>query len=133
MATAAISTQGVQLQRNNVLIAEITNFNGPSETARQVDVTSLDSTSREYISGLRDGGEVSFDMNLVPGDTAQQGLRADLAARTVQSFSIVLTDAGACTITFSALVTQFSIRGGVDDRVTASCSLKITGDVTYTP
>lgn len=133
MATSAIPSQGVQFKRNAVLIGEITSINGPSESAKQIDVTSFDSTSREYIAGLRDGGEVSIDFNLIPGDTAQMGLRTDLAAGTAQPFTLTLTDDPATVVSFSAIVTNFSIKGGVDDRLVGSATLKISGDVTYTP
>lgn len=142
MTTKATSTAGVKLQRGDgggpevfTTIAEITNVSGPSESAAQIDVTSFDSTSREFIAGLRDGGEISFDFNFVGSNLQQQGLRADLGAGAKRNFKLILNDhlTTPTTISFAAIVTAFSgMNGGVDAAVTASCTLKLSGDPTYT-
>lgn len=135
----AIPSQGIKLQRDAggnsfTTIAEITSFTGPTESAKQVDVTSVDSTAREYLPGLRDGGEVSFEMNFVPGDAAQQGLRTDLTNRVTGSYKLVLTDdiATPTEIAFSAVVTSLSMKGAVDDKIAASCTLKLIGPAVFT-
>lgn len=138
--TGAVSSHRVQLQAGDGAspevfnrICEILNFNGPSETAPQIDVTSLCSDAREYIGGLKDGGEVGFDLNFVPGDPMQYQLRDDLNNGTVRNYQIVIEGASpTTTIGFAAIVTAFSLTGAVDQAVQASASLKITGQVTYT-
>lgn len=139
--TSAIKAQGVQLKRGDgvtpteafTLIAEITQFTGPQQTAKQVDVTSLDSVARAYISGLRDGGQVSFDLNYVPGNTGQQGLLSDLEAGKPSNYKLLLTDGvSPTTITFSAIVIAHQIKGQVDDRIMGSATLKLTGAATFT-
>ena len=49
-------------------IAEVSSINGPSFSMDTVDATNMDSTNRwrEFIAGLKDGGEVSFDVNWDP-------------------------------------------------------------------
>ncbi|SRR6266540_1150678 len=143
MTTKATSTSGVQLKRGNsdgppetfTKIGEVTNVAGPAESAAQLDVTSFDSTSREFIAGLRDGGEVTMDMNFVGSDVAQQGIRADLAAGTKRNWKVILNDhlTTPTTIAFAAIVTAFSgPQGGVDAPVTSSATLKVSGDPVYT-
>lgn len=142
MTTKAISSQGVKLKRGDgaasnevfTTIGEVLSFTGPTESAKQIDVTSLDSSSREYIAGLRDGGEVSFDFNLVCSDLMQRGIKSDLANRVTRNWTLELTDdqTSPTKIAFAAIVTSFSIKGTVDDRIVGSCSLKISGDATWT-
>lgn len=134
----AIETQGTLIQRGDGAatetfdtIAEITNFDGPGGSASEIDVTSLDSTAREFLMGLKDEGQFTFGCNLVPGDTAQSGLRDDRDNRTLRNFKIVLTDASNTTLTFSAYVMTFSISGAVDDKIGASVTLRISGAVTW--
>lgn len=142
--TAAVSTRGLRLQRGDgattevfTTIGEVTDFTGPSETTEQLDATSFDSTAQEFIAGLPDNGEVSFDMNFVGSNAQQQGLRADLRAGTVRNFRLILND-HATTDTqfaFAAIVTNLSIQGASNAIIKASCTLKLTGaaTVTYAP
>lgn len=134
--TQAMQAQGVKIQRGDgggtetfTTIAEIHNFSGPTEKAKAIDVTNLDSQAKEFINGLMDPGEVSFEGNYVAGDAMQQGLRADLVARVRRNFRILLTDdlVTPTTITFTAVITDFSIKGAADDKLSFSCALKISG------
>lgn len=141
--TSAMQAQGVKIMRGNgevgtetfTLIAEIATFTGPTESAKAIEVTNLDSESKEFINGLMDPGEVSFEGNYVAGDTAQKGLRADLLARVKRNFKMTLTDdlVTPTTITFAAVVTDFSLKGGTDDKLTFNCTLRISGTpiITY--
>ena len=134
----AIATQGAQFQRGDgaateafATIAEVKSFSGPGGEASEIDVTSLDSTGKEFRLGLQDEGNITLDCLLVPGDTAQVGLRADRADGTVRNFKLILPDTAATTLSFAALVKGFSIAGGVDDVVSASISLRVTGAVAW--
>ncbi len=142
MTTKATTSQGVKLQRGDggsptevfATIAEIHQFTGPQQSTKQIQVTSLDSAAQEYIAGLRDGGQVSFDMNYVPSDVPQQGLITDLASGHVSNYKLILTD-GTTTptsIAFKAIVISHQIKGQVDDRIMASVALKISGTPTFT-
>jgi hypothetical protein len=134
----AITTQGVLFQRGNgatpevfTTIGEVVSFNGPDGSASEIDVTSLTSSAKEFRLGLYDEGQISFECNLLPVDTAQIGLRADRAAGTQRNFQIVLTDTGTTTLSFAAFVKQFAISGGVDAVMKASVTLRVTGTVTW--
>lgn len=137
--SSATNSQGVTIKRGNsvsgasssyTLIAEILSFSGPNETAKQIEVTSLDSTAKEYIGGLVDGGEVSFEMNFLGGNAQQQGIRSDMVGRLKRDWTVILNDAVTTvptSFTFTAVVTAFSMKGSVDNPVTASVTLKMTG------
>jgi predicted secreted protein len=138
MASNALQTQGVVLQRGNgatpeifSAIAEIMTFDGPGGSAAEIDVTSLSSSAKEFLLGLKDEGEFDFTANLIPSDTGQVGLRTDRDNRTRRNFRLLLTDAGPTTLSFTAIVKEFSIKGKVDDAIRLSIKLRVTGPVTW--
>lgn len=141
MATKAKSTKALKLQRGDgggtevfTTIGEVTNIKGPSEKVDQLEVTSFDSAAKEYIGGLSDGGEISFDTNFVGNDVQQQGLRTDLRAGTLRNFKIILNDHATTptTITFAAIVTSApEISGSVNAAIKSSSTLKISGLPTW--
>jgi hypothetical protein len=115
-----------------VPIEEMTDFDGPGGSNSEIDVTSLDSTSREFRNGLRDSGEVQIEMNFVPNAPGHIYLRRRQAVTNVPTaFVLTLTDSPATTASFDAFVREFKINGAVDDKVSASCTLRVTGDVTW--
>jgi len=109
---------------------EITSIDGPGGSNSEIDVTSMNSTSKEFRNGLRDSGEVSLEMNFVPGDVGQIDLR-EQQAETNTAGNYVMTLSDDTTLSFSAFVRDFRINGAVDDKVSASCTLRVTGDVTW--
>lgn len=142
MATKAKSTKGLQLQRGDgggsevfTTIGEVTNIKGPSEKAGQLDATSFDSTAMEFIAGLSDNGEVTFDVNFVGSDAQQQGLRTDLRNGTLRNFKIIINDHATTktTVAFAAIVTASpELSGSVNQVIKGSCSLKVSGLATWT-
>ena len=137
MASQAIESQGVQIKRGDgggpetfTLVPEVTRVDGPSGSAAVIDVTSLDSTAKEKLMGLHDEGQITLEMNYLPADAQHQGLQDDRTNRTKRNFEVVFTDAGNTKLSFAAYVLNFNISSQVDDKVTAACTLEITGQVT---
>lgn len=135
----ALGTQGVVLKRGDggspeifTSVSEIAGFDGPDGTASEIDITHLSSAGKEYLIGLKDEGRITFDLNFVPTDAQQIGLRTDRSNRTKRNFRLELTDAGPTKLNFAAFVMGFSISGRPDDKISARVTLRITGDVTYT-
>ena len=131
MASNAIETQGVTFSWHAQAIGEVVSFNGPGGSASVIDVTHLGSTRREKRMGIADEGQLSFEINLVPGNAGQVQLRADRASRTQRECILTLTDTTNTTLTFDAFCTQFSIQGSVDNKIQASVTLEITGEVVW--
>jgi hypothetical protein len=135
MATKAKASKGLVLKRSTAPIAEITSLSGPSGTLTAIDVTSHDSLATEYIGGMPDSGEVNFDFNWIASSESQQGLEADRESGTISPYTLELNDHGTTksSYTFNALVTSFSLSaGGVGDKLSGSCTLRITGKATKT-
>jgi hypothetical protein len=81
--------------------------------------------------GLMDEGQLTLELNFVPGDTGQQALLADRAAQLRKNFKITFSDANNATGTFAAYVMGFTVGGGVDALTTATVTLEITGAVVW--
>jgi hypothetical protein len=141
MTTKATSSKGIKLQRGDgagsetfTTIGEVTNIKGPSEKAAPIDATSFDSVAYEFIGGLPDNGELTFDVNFVASDAQQQGLRADLRAGVTRHFKLILNDNAVTptTVNFSAVITAApELSASVNSVVKGSCSVRISGQPTW--
>jgi predicted secreted protein len=97
-----------------------------------IDVTTHDTSSgwREYIGGLRDGGEVSFDINFIPTEVTHaydSGLLEDYLNRTLRNFKLVFPTTPAVTWTIAGIVTNFETSEPIDDVIGASMTIKVSG------
>ncbi len=141
MTTNAKSSKGIKLKRGDgavsegfTTIGEVKSFKGPSEKVTQIDATSFDSTGMEYIAGLSDSGEVTFEVLFVGSDAQQQGLRTDLRAGTLRNFKLDLNDhvSDPTIVSFAAIVTAApDLSASVNQAVTGSCGLRISGLPTW--
>lgn len=108
-------------------------FAGPGMTRDTVDVTTHSSPNRfrEFISGLRDGGEVSCDINWLWDDDAQNSLEDAFDADEPATFRIVypMTPLNEYD-EFDGLVVDLTKAIPTDAQVTRSLTIKITGPVT---
>ena len=110
-------------------VGEVTSFDGPSMSAPAIDVTSFDSTWAEKLIGVPDGGQVTIGFNWIPANGAQSRLRDDFESGTLRAYKVVLTDSVATAIQFSAYISAISPSGAVNDKVSGSATLEITGAV----
>lgn len=130
----AISGVGTQFRRWNgsawVQLAEINSITGPSKTRDTIDVTSLDSTGgyREFITGFRDAGTVQLTMNF--SRESFELMNDDFEDDTAQNYEIVLPDAETTSFEFEGLVTEVPLEIPMDDKITMTVTIKITGQVT---
>lgn len=117
-----------------VQMAEVTSIKPPSATLDQIDVTHMQSPNRrkEFISGMIDGGEASFDMNFVPGSTSDDRLFALLTLPTGQSRrrNIRISFPNGVTWSFAAELTGYEPTIPVDGKMTAAVKFKVSGDLT---
>lgn len=109
-------------------IAGVNSFDWQDGEGSDIDVTTLDSTSKEYLVGLQDAGSLSLDINVETADAGQIAAAAAKAAGTVKEFKIELPNAALRT--FQGIVKSMPESGGVDAKVSGSMSIRITGAVT---
>lgn len=116
---------------NYVDLAELTNITPPSSSLDQIDVTHMQSPNRnrEFISGLNDPGECSFDMNFVPGSTSDDRLfeLLNLPTGTSRRRNCRISFPNGVTWTFSAELTGYEPTVPVDDKMTATVTFKVSG------
>lgn len=119
-------------------IAEVLSITALSLSTESVDVTNMDSPDNfmEFIPGLRDSGEVSFDINYIFGNATHGssiGILQDFedVETTVRNWKIVFPDVGTTTWSFAGFVTGFTLTDPVDTTVTASITIKVTGKATF--
>lgn len=115
-------------------IQPVRNWSGLGGTAPVIDVTHLQSTSREKKIGLRDPGELSLGMLYDDTDVGQLALQADAATRTLRKMAIKWStvDANGVGVEFNAYSGGLEISGSEDGVVEASCQIVIANAVTNT-
>ena len=134
--------QGAQLQISDMAVTPVFttihgvgSISGPGMTRDTIDTTSHSSPGgrREYIGGLRDSDEVTADINWVWDDPGQTALEDAYDGDDPVTFRIVypFTELNE-TDEFTGIVTSLSKATPIDDKVTASLTIKITGAVTRT-
>ena len=112
-------------------VAEVISITPPSTSVDTVDATHMGSSSatREFIAGLIDPGETSFEMNYVPGSSSETLLLAVLASRTPTQCKI--TFPGSKTWTFTGIMTKLDTTAPLDGKMTSTATFKLTTSVTH--
>jgi len=112
-------------------VADVTNIDVLDASADTTDVSSHDSPGqwREFVGGMKDGGELSFDINY---DPALHGtIFAAIGVET--NMKITLTDSGAAVVAFAGIANGFQAQAPFDDKLSASVTVKVTGAPVITP
>lgn len=108
-------------------IANIKDFSGFDGSASELDVTNLDSTAKEFRTGLTDPGQFSINIDYDDTNAGHQALRARQISAVVSSFKLTLPTADV--ITFSGYVKKFTLAGGVDAVAKTAVDIRISGAV----
>lgn len=117
-------------------IARIIRIDPITETKPTVDATTLDSTAREYVGGLKDGDEFNVEAQLIMdeathGDTS--GIAHVFTQDAPRNFRLI-PNGQSKRLEFAAIVTQ---RGygpfEVDSLMRFTFRMKISGPVTIAP
>ncbi len=132
---------GTQLKRGDgatpteafTTIANVTSISGPERTRETIDVTSHDSPDgwMEFVGGLKDGGEISVDINYDPSlDT--HDLDDDFDDVEPRNYQIVILPGTEDEHTWSlrAILTNLGDEFPYDDKMARSMTLKVTGKPT---
>jgi hypothetical protein len=113
-------------------------LSGPNSQGSEIDITSFDSTAKEFLMGLRDEGTISINILRDTSSTGQGRLITDQAARTqrmlIIDFSTLVMDASAvgARLTMQAYVQGFAYSAGADDALKAAVTFRVTGAVNTT-
>ena len=97
-------------------ISEVKSLSGLGSTNPLIDVTSFDSTAREYIAGLADGQEISVEcVRVHSSPSTQDALIAIVDSKTTRNFQLTLTDGTTPIIyTFAGVPLSWAITPSLD-------------------
>lgn len=107
-------------------VRSITGMGGGSPTV--IDVSHLGSAFREKLLGLRDEGQLTFELQWDGEDETFRAIWADRAAGTLRNWQIELPD--DTVFTFSAYVMTAELSAETDAAITVSVTLEISGAAT---
>lgn len=118
-----------------VTLAEVNNVTPPAMSRDSVDVTHEQSPNawREKIPGLKDAGEVSLELNFVPGGLAIQQLMSEFALEGAEATlprRIVFPDGSR--FDFNAFLTGNEPDTPIDDKMALSVTFTVTGEPVLT-
>jgi predicted secreted protein len=114
-------------------IANVTSIGGPERTRETIDVTSHDSPGQwmEFIGGLKDGGEISLEVNYDPAE-ATHDLDDDFDDTAARNYQIVILPGTDDEYTWSikGVMTNVGDEFPYDDKMARSITVKVTGKPT---
>ncbi len=115
-------------------LSEVLSISPPSQSTDIIDVTHLKSTNRlrEFIAGFIDPGDVSLELNHVPGSAADTAIQALEGLSTTTNFRVTFPDgtSGSVTWIFAGFLSGYEPNISPDDKMTASITIKVTGATT---
>lgn len=116
-------------------IAEVVTFSGPSDTITTIDATNMDSpnSSREFIYGLIDRGQITFEANFLPQNPGQRQMRTDASNKITRNYKITFSDAAGTNVTFPAIVEKIERSAQIDAPLRLNVTLKVTGNPVWLP
>lgn len=135
----AVTGIGTKFKRSNMAetpvytaIAEVADLQGPNKSRDTHDVTNFDSEGgyKEFIGGLRDGGEVSIDLNFTKA--GYEIINEDFEDDLPVDYQIVLPDTEKTTLSFTALCTKLDLKAPKTDKISCSATFKVSGKATIT-
>jgi predicted secreted protein len=108
-------------------VGNIRDVTPPGISRDAVEVTHMSSTEkwRAFIGGLKDGGELEFEMTFDPGSTETTAFHSDLNTDSAGYYKLVFPDSTEWG--FSGLVTEIGPAAPLDDKMVADVTIKLTG------
>lgn len=122
-----IKSFGVVMTFNATDVDNITDINIPETDRTMIDTTTHDTPDgyRTFAAGLKDGGTLTVS-GKYPGGGGLDANNDDGAPKAV-----VITFSDASTCSFDATLLGYGVTNPLDDVVTWSASLKVSGPVTF--
>ena len=113
-------------------IGNVMSLSIAGRTRDAIDKSSFDSADkfREYMSGMADEGEITFEMNF-DDTTATIAATLNTAYQDGDFQAWTVTFPGGATFAASGLITDYSINDPFDDKMTGSVTIKLSGKGTF--
>lgn len=129
----ATRSLGTTLKAGEVKVGGLTSIGGLELSSDTIDVTTLDSDGgyREFINGFKDAGEVSVEGFFFAGKDAGQKSMYDLfESGASEEFTITFPIETGASWTFNGLVTGFATSVDLEDPLSFSATIKVSGKPT---
>ena len=129
----AITGNGTTFSYDGGDVADVLSISTPSVSTATIDTTNIGSIHRTFIAGTIDSGEMSLEIMYDPNsdtDIEDAWDNTATAAPVAKPCIITFADAGTATFEFSAILVGFSASVAIDDKVTASLTLRVSGAIT---
>jgi predicted secreted protein len=135
---------GIQLKRGNgaspevfTAVAELIDLSPPNIIKDQVEATHTSSPDgfREFIPGLKDGGEFTATMNFIPSNATQGNVSGGLLYDFLnqdepRNWRIEFPGSPLVKWTFLASVVGYEVAPPMDDRMTLTVTFRVSGTLT---
>ncbi len=134
MAKRALGTK-LQIGKDNpVTVAGLTSIGGLDLSADTIDVTTLESGDgyRKFITGFKDGGEVPLEGYLELEQGKGQKELYDLFESGEEEQFTILFPNNMGSWQFKGVVTGFSTSADLEDPLSFSATIKVSGKPTLT-
>jgi hypothetical protein len=112
-------------------IGDVISITPGEATADRVEATHMQSPGkrREYISGMIDSGEATFEINWHPGNATDVFLRDLFTSGEVRTHRIEFPN--GVSVEFDGSLLGFSKTIPIDDRMTATITVAVSGEETW--
>ena len=117
---------GISIAFSSGFLAEILEVRGPSAERIAIDVSHHATPNNAHVfkpGELVDWGELSIDIGFDPTTAAPM-------TGAIEEITITWPDSGASTWVFDGFMTAFEVTNPLEDKDTASVTIKISGPVT---
>lgn len=110
-------------------VGQLTRISFPTASVSDIDISNMDSDSAamEFLPGLIDTGTV--DAEVIYETTAYAAMHAEFVSRASVVWTLAIGD--GFDLTFTAYINALSGDDNVNEGITATMSLKVTGLAVY--
>jgi hypothetical protein len=137
MATQAKTAHKTKIQRDpgggawgaGAEIAELLDIQGPAKSHVMEDATNSDSPdgwAEKIAIGLKEAGDITFQMHFLEANAGHNALEADLEAGTLRSFRIILPS-GTRRCSLTAYVQNIGPSYPLKSKLVKDVTLAVTG------
>ena len=112
--------------------ANVMDIKGPGMSTAEIDVTAHDSADgfKEYLGGLSDGGQVTFDLSWDPSEATHAAMLAVFYAKSTVDWMLTLSDTSL--FDFSGFISGWDPSNPVEGKITASVTIRTSGKPAFT-
>jgi len=114
-----------------IQVKGLTGIGGLDGEASDIDVSTLDSDAKEFITGLADAGNMNLSGYWLNADPGQEALRTAKSARTQLDFKVTFSDGFIAEFKGNVKVASFD--SSLDAAVAGTFGIKISGEAVFTP